>query len=169
MAAITVAAALLLVVAGLQKVVSPRTLVRPIRDGLGVRVPTADVRAAAAFEVMLGVWVVLTLAPVACALAAASYLGFTGFVVRLRLRGGSVSDCGCFGKTPTPATAMHAVITGAYTATLAAAAVVHPASLQHGGAADVLGGAVAALAVALTSYAAMAVLPATTRTGAARA
>lgn len=139
------AAALLLVLAGVQKVIDPLPLVRALRStGLSVAAPV--VRAFALAEVAIGVAAVVTGNGVA---VAASYVVFTGFVVMAKLKGGVLASCGCFGKADTPPTWLHVAIT----AGLAGASVPGRAA-----ALDVALLAAAA-AVAATAYVAIAVLP----------
>jgi hypothetical protein len=139
------AAAGLLVLAGLQKAADPQPLVRALRS-VGLGVPSLAVRGFAAAEVVIGVASVVTGNGWA---VAASYLVFTGFVIVAKLRGGVLSSCGCFGKQDVPPTWLHAGVT----AGLAAGAV--------GGTAAAVNLAVlaAAVAVAATAYLAMALLP----------
>jgi hypothetical protein len=44
------------------------------------------------------------------ALVAASYVFFVGVVLYVRLRGGALASCGCFGSLDTPATRLHVVV-----------------------------------------------------------
>jgi hypothetical protein len=109
------AAALLLVAAGAAKSVEPLSLVRALRSaGLRVRAPLLArfVRVFAAVEALLGVAAAVHPTRPLALLVALSYAGFTLFVLRA-LRGGSpLASCGCFGKTDTPPTPGHAVVTG---------------------------------------------------------
>lgn len=118
------AASLLLVGAGMSKIVDPAPLVRAARS-VGLPVPTPAVRVLAALEAGLGVAAVLTGSRVAAALVALSYLGFTGFVLLARRRGGVLASCGCFGKVDTPPTRTHIAVTGVL-AVVAAAVAVRP-------------------------------------------
>ena len=152
------AAAALLVLAGLSKVADPQSLVRALRS-VGLALPAGAVRLAAAGEAVLGVVAVLTGGRVAAALVALSYAGFTAFVLLALGRGGVLASCGCFGKQDTPPTRTHAVLTGAV-AVLAVGVAVRP----HGSLMTVVdGGGVALLlasaAVAVTLYLALALLP----------
>lgn len=118
------AASLLLVLAGLSKVLDPAPLVRAA-GSVGVPVPALAVRVLAALEVGLGALAVATGSRVAAALVALSYLGFTGFVLLARLRGGVLGSCGCFGKVDTPPTRTHVAVTAGL-AVVAAAVAVRP-------------------------------------------
>ena len=118
------AAAALLVVAGAGKVLDPRSLVRAARS-VGLRASAPAVRAAAAVEVALGVWAVLSGSRLAAVAVAVSYAGFTAFVLLALRRGGVLASCGCFGKADTPPTRTHAVVT-ALAALAAAAVAVQP-------------------------------------------
>lgn len=139
------AAALLLVIAGVQKVFDPKPLVRALRS-TGLAVPSPAVRILAVGEVTVGVLGVVTGNGIGVAI---SYAAFTGFVIFAKFRGGVLSSCGCFGKADTPPTWLHAGVT----AGLAVASVPgRTAALD-------LALLAAAAAVAATSYVAMAVLP----------
>lgn len=139
------AAAGLLVLAGVQKAVDPVPLVRALRS-VGLRVPSLAVRAFALAEIGIGAGGLLTGNGWA---VAASYLVFTVFVVVAKIRGGVLSSCGCFGKQDVPPTWLHAGVTTA----LAVGAL--------GGATAAFSFALlaAAVAVAATAYLAMALLP----------
>lgn len=104
------AAAGLLVVAGVPKVVDPLPLVRALRAA-GVPVHRQVVRAFAVLEVALGAWALVAPGRYAAGLVAAAYLVFTAFVARVLTRGGVLGSCGCFGKPDTPATRTHLVLT----------------------------------------------------------
>ena len=139
------AAAGLLVLAGLQKAADPQPLVRAL-GSVGLRVPAIAVRGFAVVEVVIGTASVVTGNGWA---VAASYLVFTGFVVVAKLKGGVLSSCGCFGKQDVPPTWLHAGVT----AGLALGAVGGNASAVN------LAVLAAAVAVAATAYLAMALLP----------
>ncbi|MCU1673228.1 MAG: hypothetical protein JWN77_1341 [Frankiales bacterium] len=113
------AAALLLVVAGVAKALDPLSLVRALRAaGLGVRAPVLArwVRAFAALEALVGAVAVIAPGRVVALAVAASYAGFTAFVLRALRSGSPLASCGCFGSTDTPPTRTHAVVTGALSA-----------------------------------------------------
>jgi hypothetical protein len=110
MAAPTLAAGALLVVAGGPKVLRPHDTWRALRS-VGVPVPTVAVRLGGAVEVAVGILAILQGGHTADALVAASYLGFTGFVVVALRKGGVLASCGCVGRPDTPPTATHAVVT----------------------------------------------------------
>ncbi len=118
------AAALLLVMAGLSKVADPAPLVRAGRS-VGVPVLGPTVRVLAGVEVVLGAAAVLTGSRVAAALVSLSYAGFTAFVLLARRRGGVLASCGCFGRVDTPPTRTHVAVTAAL-ALVAAVVVVRP-------------------------------------------
>lgn len=165
------AAALLLVAAGLAKVRRPAGTSIALRRA-GVPVPEWAVRAGAAGEVAAGCWA-LTSGRVAAALLALSYLGFAGFVALALRRGSPVSSCGCFGsgnKADSPPTVSHIVLNLAAAAT-AAWAAFH----AHAGAVTLvrqqpLAGAPLVLltgAVAYLAYLVIGVLPKTLAAGSA--
>jgi hypothetical protein len=114
------------------------------------------VRVGAAFEALLGVAAVVRPGPLPALGVALSYAVFTVFVLRALRSGSPLASCGCFGKTDTPPTPGHVVVT----AVLAVAALL------------VAGGAPASLTVPLVlvsavlayvTYVALAVLPLTAR------
>lgn len=108
------AGAVLLAVAGLVKVREPLSLVRALRAaGLRVRAPLLArwVRAGAAAEAALGTAALVRPGPVLALGVAVSYAGFTAFVLRALRSGSPLASCGCFGKSDTPPTAGHAVVT----------------------------------------------------------
>lgn len=109
------AAALLLVAAGVAKVARPDATATALRRA-GLAVPAWTVRAGAAAEVAAGCWA-LTPGRWGAAAVGASYLAFAGFVALALRRGSPVSSCGCFGKADSPATRSHLALN------LAAAAV----------------------------------------------
>lgn len=149
------AGGLLLVVAGLAKAREPLSLVRALRAaGLRVRAPLLArwVRVLAVGEAGLGSLALVSGSSVAAVGVAASYVGFTAFVLRALRSGSPLASCGCFGKTDTPPTAGHA----AATAALALAAVL--AALAPPAAPSLLLLLVAAVLAYLT-YVALAVLP----------
>jgi hypothetical protein len=159
------AASALLVLAGVAKVRDPLPLVRALLSaGLPGRAPrlAAPVRVAAAAEAALGLWALLAGGRLAALLVALSYAGFTGFVLLARARGGVLASCGCFGRTDTPPTLTHAVVTGA-----AALAAVSVAAAPIGPLPAVLAASpasgvpllAATGAVAVTAYVVLAVLP----------
>ena len=108
------AAALLLVAAGIAKTREPLTLVRALRAaGLTVRAPLLArwVRVLAAAEAGLGAAAVVHPTALLAAAVAASYAGFTLFVVRALRSGSPLASCGCFGRVDTPPTPGHAATT----------------------------------------------------------
>ena len=106
------AAAVLLVVAGAPKVLDPGDLHRAVRS-VGMPVGRGAVRVFAALEVAVGLLALAVPGRAGAALLGVLYAGFTGFVVTALRRGGVLSSCGCFGKSDTPPTRAHAVLTGA--------------------------------------------------------
>jgi hypothetical protein len=160
------AAALLLVAAGLAKVRRPADTSIALRRA-GLPLPEWAVRAGAGAEVAAGCWA-LTSGRAAAGLVALSYLGFAGFVALALRRGSPVSSCGCFGKPDSPPTVSHVVLNLAAAAT-AAWAAFH----AHAGAVTLLGhqplaGVPLVLltgAVAYLAYLVMGVLPKTLAAG----
>jgi hypothetical protein len=147
----------LLVGAGAAKAVRPHDTARAVRAvvPIGLPVLVAAVRAGALVEMAVGgVGLVLPQATPALTVAG-SYAVFAVFVLVVRVRGGALASCGCFGTPDTPATALHVVVD----ATLAGSAVGVALSAQGGTLASVLAGqpahgiplvAVSALATWLT-------------------
>jgi hypothetical protein len=114
LAAPYLAAGLLLVAAGIAKTREPLSLTRALRSaGVPVRAPLLArwVRVLAALEAAVGLAAVGHPSAVTAALVAASYAGFTAFVLRALVSGSPLASCGCFGKADTPPTAGHAVVT----------------------------------------------------------
>ena len=114
-------AAVLLVLAGAPKVVDPALAVGALRS-VGARVPPVAVRAMGAVEAALGLATLLIGGRVLAGLVAASYAGFTAFLVVALRRGGAVSSCGCVGREDTPPTVSHVVVTAGLTVAAALAA-----------------------------------------------
>ena len=122
------AAALLLVAAGLAKVRRPAGTSIALRRA-GLPVPEWVVRAGAGAEVAAGCWA-FTSGRAAAGLVALSYLGFAGFVALALRRGSPVSSCGCFGKADSPPTVSHVVLNLAAAVTAAWAALhAHPGAV----------------------------------------
>lgn len=152
-AGIYVASAVLLFVAGAQKVVDPRPLVRALAS-VRLPVPAVVVRIGAAAEVLLGLAAVVTGSRVAALAVAVSYLVFTTLVLLAIARGGVLASCGCFGKRDVPPTRTHAAVTAGF----AAVALVMSTRSAAGVVTD-LPLLLAAAAVAAAAYAVLAVLP----------
>lgn len=155
------AAAGLLVVAGLPKLLDPLPLVRALRQA-GMPATRLLVRLVALGEVAVGVWAVLVPSAASAALVAAAYLVFTGFVVRVLRRGGILGSCGCFGKPDTPATRTHAALTAAASLTALAVAAGPPAAAWSAPVGDLVATTGMAALVAFLAWQVMAVLPTTT-------
>ena len=119
------AAAGLLVLAGVPKVRDPLPLVRALRAA-GMPAGRRLVRAFAIVEIAVGGWALVAPGRLSAALVAAAYLVFTAFVVRVLTRGGVLGSCGCFGKPDTPATRTHATLTGLAAVTALAVAIDPP-------------------------------------------
>jgi hypothetical protein len=106
-------ACVLLAGAGALKAWQPGDTANALR-AVGVRLSYTSsrvvVRGFGAAETVLAVVALLTGNVVVCALVAASYLVFTGFVVVALRRGTAIASCGCFGKVDTPPSAVHVVL-----------------------------------------------------------
>lgn len=133
MSALTVpflTAAVLLVVAGWSKAVSPQSTLTAARDA-GLPASTSLVRLLAGAEVVIGVAALVVDGVVPAALVAVSYAGFAAFLARGLVRG-DLASCGCFVGDEARPTWLHVVLDAllALTAALVAAAG-RPASLWH--------------------------------------
>lgn len=128
------AAAALLVVAGVAKAVRPGDTARALTQLVplpltGVR---SAVRVGAALEAAVGVVALARPGGTAAGLVALSYAAFTAVVVVARTRGSALASCGCFGTPDTPATLVHAVIDAGLAAAAAVVALRGPGgSLGH--------------------------------------
>ena len=154
------AAAGLLVVAGVPKVVDPLPLVRALRTA-GLPAGRHIVRAFAVGEVLVGVWALVAPGRLGAALVATAYLVFTAFVGWVVARGGVLGSCGCFGKPDTPATRTHLVLTAAGALTAAVVAIDPPSGAWSGVDATVVTTGGLAVVIAFLAWQVMAVLPTT--------
>lgn len=118
------AAAGLLVLAGVPKLRDPMPLVRALRSA-GWPSGRRLVRLVAGVEVVVGVAAVVRPSRPTALLLAISYAVFTAFVVVALRRGGVLASCGCFGRADTPPTIAHAAST-AGAALVALAIAVRP-------------------------------------------
>ena len=118
------AAATLLILAAVPKIWYPDDTTRAIRS-TGLPGSNLLVRLLAVGELVIGGYALLVGDRVSAGLVAASYLGFTGFVLLARSKDGVVSSCGCFGPPDTPPTRSHIVVT-ALLAAGALGAVISP-------------------------------------------
>ncbi len=143
------AAAALLVLAGLPKLRDPLPLVRALRS-VGLPGGAGLVRVLAVAEVAVGVGAVVRPGRLTGLFVAAAYLVFTAFVALALARGGLLGSCGCFGKPDTPPTTAHLLVTAVLAASGAALAVAPPASTPWS-----LAPSQPALVVTLLGYAAL--------------
>jgi hypothetical protein len=152
------AAAGLLVVAGLPKLSDPLPLVRALQAA-GMPGTRLLVRGFAGVEVVVGAWAVVAPGRVVAGLVAAAYALFTAFVARVLARDGVLGSCGCFGKPDTPATRTHLVLTAAAALVAAGVAVDPPVQAWSGidGPAVVTAGL--AVVIGFLAWQVMAVLP----------
>ena len=129
---LVLAAAGLLLVAGVAKALRPRATSTALRlQGLPAREPLVRVLGAA--EVLVAVAALLEVSFAAAALAV-TYTAFTVFVGAALLRGRPLASCGCFAEPDVPPTPVHVLVTAA----LAASAAVVAAG-SGGGLRDLLG------------------------------
>lgn len=126
LAAPFLAAAALLVAAGVPKLGDPGSLVRAIRS-VGLPATRASARAVAGAEVVVGLWALARPGALSAGLVAAAYGVFTAFVLVALSRGGVLGSCGCFGKPDTPPTRTHAAITTGLALVAAGVAAAPPA------------------------------------------
>lgn len=118
------AAAILLVIAGAGKVVDPTRTAGALKE-LGWPSSPGLVRLAALAETVLGATALVVDSRVAGLLVAASYLGFTLFVMAALRADTPLATCGCFAQADTPPRPAHVVVT----ALLAGCAVIPAAPL----------------------------------------
>jgi hypothetical protein len=121
------AAGVLLVAAGVPKLVDPMPLVRAVRTS-GLPAGRASIRLVALTETAVGLYALVAPGRISGLLTALAYLVFTAFVARALARGGVLGSCGCFGKPDTPPTRMHLVVTAAIVGVAAAVALDPPVS-----------------------------------------
>jgi len=152
------AGAALLLAAGAMKLRDPQPLVQASRV-LGLGMSTGAVRAICVVETVVATSAVLFGGRSAWAVVAGSYAALTAFVVLVRRHGGANASCGCFGRTATPATSSHAVVTGAYSVVAMLAAVQAAPGIARLGADQVALAAPSALVVTGLTYSVLAVLP----------
>lgn len=105
-------ATVLLVAAGVAKAARPHDTARALGSPLGlpVAVLRPAVRAIAAGEAALGAVGLAWPGRVEASLVAASYLTFAVVLTVVRVRGGALASCGCFGTPDTPVTVSHVAI-----------------------------------------------------------
>ena len=164
------AAAALLVLAGLPKLRDPSSLVRALRSVLPARTPSRGLaggfgRALALGEVVLGTWALVAPSRLTGGLLALAYAAFSGFVALALRRGGVLASCGCFGRTDTPPTRTHLVVTALLALSGLLVALAPPGSAWSRIADHPATGAAAvgfAALVGVLAYLAIAVLPSVT-------
>lgn len=158
------AAAALLVLAGVSKLGDPSSLVLALRS-VGLPARPALGRLLAAAEIAVGGVALAAPGRLSGALVATAYLAFTAFVALALTRGGVLASCGCFGRPDTPPTRSHLAVTVVLAASGAAMAWAPPdsawstAAQQPATLATLVG--FAALLAAL-AYLALAILPTVT-------
>ena len=147
-------AALLLLLAGGQKLVDPAPAAGALR-ALGLASNRRLVQVAAAGELVLGAAAIAAPHPAVFAAVGAVYLGFAAFVVAAMRAGTAIASCGCFGREDTPPSAFHVVLNLAFAsvAVFAAATATDPLAVL---ADQPLGGAPMVLMVALVTALAVA-------------
>jgi len=118
------AAAALLVAGGAGKARHPAPLQRALR-ALHLPASAHLVRAVALAELLVGLSALLLGGVVPALLVALSYAAFAGFVGLALVRGGVLASCGCFGRSDTPPTVPHLILTASF-ALVGAASLVSP-------------------------------------------
>ena len=174
MAALTspaLVAALLLAVAGAQKLLDPTMTVGALR---ALRVPSSPwlVRIGSAAELGLGVAAIVVGGAALWWAVAASYVAFGVFVLAALRKGTMIGSCGCFGREETPPHWSHAVLNAGLAGLAALTAVRSPGSPLDS-LADAPGTAVGVVALSAVAsyllYAAFVELPRTLTAGRAAA
>jgi hypothetical protein len=125
-------ACVLLAGAGALKAWKPGDTANALRSvGLHLhrRAARGAVRVLGAAEAVVGVLALITGNPITCALVAASYLAFAGFVVVALRNGSAIASCGCFGQVDTPPSIVHVIVDLCFAGVAAAAAVVGDVAL----------------------------------------
>ncbi len=152
------AAGVLLVAAGVPKIVDPMPLVRAVRLS-GLPAGRTSIRLVALAEIVVGLYALAAPGRMSGMLTALAYLVFTAFVARALARGGVLGSCGCFGKPDTPPTRTHLVLTGAIVVVATAVALDPPVSPWAGAGATTLTTVAFAGVIAFLAWMIMAVLP----------
>jgi len=121
-------AALLLALAGAQKLVDPTMTVGALR---ALRLPSSSllVRLGSAFELALGVAAVAMGGAAVWWAIAASYVAFSAFVVVALREGTMIGSCGCFGREDTPPHPTHVALNLVLAGLAGAVAVRSPGPL----------------------------------------
>jgi hypothetical protein len=120
-----VVAAAVLCVAGLAKLRSPASATRALA-ALGLPASASLIRVYAVVELGLGAWGLISPAPLASALLACVYAGFTVLALLLWRR---AESCGCFGADAAPATPLQAVLSALFAMLCAASIGTSPHGL----------------------------------------
>jgi hypothetical protein len=117
--------AILLALAGAQKLVDPTMTVGALR---ALRLPASPalVRGASAAELALGMAAVTVGGAPLWWLVALSYLAFAAFVVAALRKGTMIGSCGCFGREDTPPHWTHVLLDGLLAVLAAATAIRAP-------------------------------------------
>ena len=126
-------AAGLLLGAGVAKAVRPGDTARALGALPGLdRVPTrllqGATRVGAAAEAVLGFAALAAPGPLTGGLVSASYILFAAVTAIVRVRGGALSSCGCFGRADTPASWLHVVLNLVFAVAAATVATSTPAT-----------------------------------------
>jgi hypothetical protein len=125
----------LLMIAGVMKFLRPDDTARALapvipdrlRRPLQFRSLRILIRVGALAEGIIGGVAMVLPRSAPAALVAASYVFFVGVVVYVRIRGGALASCGCFGSLDTPATRLHVVVNLGLAISAVAVAVDAPA------------------------------------------
>jgi hypothetical protein len=116
------------VVAGLSKAVRPADTARALAAVVPIRLTrlVVLVRMGSMVEATLGLVALVAPRPPSASAVALSYAAFAAYVAVLRLRGGPLATCGCFGTPDTPATGVHVAVNAGLAVAAAAVAASDP-------------------------------------------
>lgn len=114
---------LLLLIAGIQKILDPTSTSGALRAA-GLPSRRVLVRLLGASEVVVAGWWVVMGGPLPALGAALLYAGFAWFVVNALVRKLPVSSCGCLGSADTPPTMVHVVMNSVAASILFVAAII---------------------------------------------
>jgi hypothetical protein len=112
-------AALVLCIAGVAKLRAPDGAVRAL-NAVSLPGSAPFVRVGAAAEVAIGAWALIAPSAISAGLVALLYVVFCGLSLLLARRN---AECGCFGETGAPASALQSLLSGTLGIVAAAAAV----------------------------------------------
>lgn len=145
-------AAIVLCVAGLAKLRSPRTAVR-VMAAWGLPARSGLIRSAASGELVLGLWCVGAPGRLSAAALAVVYATFAGLAAVAVLTTRRAASCGCFGDRAAPLGAVHCLLSITLALVAGAGAIWVPHGLSWVISRQVAVGAALAVGVAGAVYA----------------